>query len=89
MNAYLGIDLGSVTTKVVALDADNRILDSQYIRTQGRPIEAVQQGYNTAGVEEDHAHRPKPVRCCLFDPRSTTPDWNWPWPTIERRCRPR
>ncbi len=49
MKIYLGIDLGSVTTKVVALTEDDQILDSHYLRTQGRPIESVQEGISAVG----------------------------------------
>ncbi len=44
MHAYLGIDVGSVTTKVIALDEGYTVLDSLYLRTRGRPLEVVQQG---------------------------------------------
>jgi len=37
----LGIDIGSVTAKVVVLDEDNRIIESRYIRTHGQPVETV------------------------------------------------
>jgi predicted CoA-substrate-specific enzyme activase len=39
---YLGIDVGSVTTKVVALDAaTGEVLEHIYIRTQGDPIGSI------------------------------------------------
>ena len=41
---YLGIDVGSITTKVVLLDEKDRLLAKAYIRNNGRPIEAIQQG---------------------------------------------
>lgn len=41
MNAYLGIDIGSISTKGVIIDEDNNILASSYIWTQGNPMEAV------------------------------------------------
>lgn len=41
MNAYLGIDVGSVSTNLVLMDQDNRILQAIYIRTQGQPILSV------------------------------------------------
>ena len=44
MNVFLGIDVGSVTTKVVALDESDQVLGSLYLRTRGKPIEAVQRG---------------------------------------------
>lgn len=44
MDTYLGIDVGSVTTKVVVLDEGYAVLDSLYLRTRGKPLEVVQQG---------------------------------------------
>ena len=41
MNAYLGIDIGSISTKGVIIDEDNNILTSSYIWTEGNPIKAV------------------------------------------------
>ncbi len=41
MNAYLGIDVGSISTKGVIIDNENHILASSYIWTQGNPMEAV------------------------------------------------
>ncbi len=42
-HAYLGIDVGSISTKGVIIDKDNNILSSQYIWTQGDPIHAVKE----------------------------------------------
>ncbi|HUI53914.1 MAG TPA: acyl-CoA dehydratase activase [Bryobacteraceae bacterium] len=42
--AYLGLDIGSVSTNVVAIDEFGRVIHDVYLRTAGRPIEAVQQG---------------------------------------------
>lgn len=39
--AYLGIDIGSISTKGVIIDSDNRILAKDYIWTKGDPICAV------------------------------------------------
>jgi predicted CoA-substrate-specific enzyme activase len=44
MGYYLGIDVGSITTKLVVLSGDDRVLAKSYIRNSGRPIEAIQQG---------------------------------------------
>ena len=44
MEAYLGVDVGSVTTKFAVLDKDNQLVSTLYILTQGKPIEMVQQG---------------------------------------------
>jgi predicted CoA-substrate-specific enzyme activase len=41
---YLGIDVGSVSTNVVAIDQNNRVLSKQYIRTNGQPLESVKTG---------------------------------------------
>ena len=42
--AYLGIDVGSVSTNVVAMDEWGRVIHDVYLRTAGRPVDAVQQG---------------------------------------------
>lgn len=44
MQAYLGIDVGSVTTKIVLMGQDQTILDSVYLRTQGQPTINIQKG---------------------------------------------
>lgn len=38
---YLGVDIGSISTKAVIIDEDNNIILSKYIWTEGNPIEAV------------------------------------------------
>lgn len=38
--AYLGIDIGSISTKGVIIDEENRIVASSYLYTEGNPIEA-------------------------------------------------
>ncbi len=47
MKAYLGVDVGSVTTKFAVLDEANEVVEELYIRTQGRPIKVVQDGLKT------------------------------------------
>ena len=49
MDAYLGIDVGSVTTKFAVLDAQGSLITSLYTRTQGRPIETTQTGIRQIG----------------------------------------
>lgn len=44
MGHYLGIDVGSITTKLVVLNEGDQVLAKCYIRNSGRPIEAIQQG---------------------------------------------
>ncbi len=41
LNAFLGIDVGSISTKAVILDEGNAILAQEYIWTEGNPIGAV------------------------------------------------
>lgn len=41
---YLGIDVGSVTTKVALVDEKGKFVDSYMLRTSGKPVMAVQQG---------------------------------------------
>ena len=49
MEVYLGIDVGSVTTKFAALDAADDLLASLYLPTSGKPVAAVQQGLKRIG----------------------------------------
>ncbi len=44
MEVYLGIDVGSVTTKFAALNQNNELLTTLYQLTEGKPIEMVQHG---------------------------------------------
>lgn len=39
--AYLGIDVGSISTKGVVIDRDAQVLASRYLRTQGSPVVAI------------------------------------------------
>lgn len=41
MNCYLGVDIGSISTKGVIIDENQNILVSDYIWTQGNPVDAV------------------------------------------------
>ena len=41
MDLYLGVDIGSISTKGVIIDNDNKIVASSYIWTEGNPIRAV------------------------------------------------
>ena len=44
METYLGIDVGSVTTKLVVLDKNDELITHTYLLTQGKPIEMLQLG---------------------------------------------
>ena len=41
MNCYLGIDIGSISTKGVIIDESNKIIAKEYIWTEGNPVNAV------------------------------------------------
>lgn len=41
---YLGIDVGSVSTNIVAVDENFRLISKQYMRTNGQPVETVKLG---------------------------------------------
>ena len=41
--AYLGIDIGSISTKGVVIDKDNNIVVSTYLWTRGNPLKAVKE----------------------------------------------
>ena len=44
MKVYLGIDVGSVTTKIAGLDENDELITHTYLPTQGKPIEMTQLG---------------------------------------------
>jgi predicted CoA-substrate-specific enzyme activase len=44
LKAYLGVDVGSISTNVVVIDQKFRVLEKAYLMTAGRPLEAVKQG---------------------------------------------
>src|SRR5574344_2781123 len=41
---FLGIDVGSVTTKLALVDENSKYIDSIMLRTAGKPVRAVQEG---------------------------------------------
>lgn len=51
IEAYLGVDVGSISTNVVVIDKEMRVLSKQYLMTAGRPLEAIRQGLEGAGKE--------------------------------------
>ena len=44
LNVYLGIDVGSVTTKMALVNEQGKYIDSYMLKTAGKPVEAVQKG---------------------------------------------
>ena len=55
MKAYMGVDVGSVSTNLVLIDARNQVIAYEYLRTMGDPIKAVQSGLAKikAGIPDD------------------------------------
>jgi predicted CoA-substrate-specific enzyme activase len=49
--AYLGLDVGSISTNLVVIDEEERVLAKRYLMTAGRPIEAIRQGLREIGEE--------------------------------------
>jgi predicted CoA-substrate-specific enzyme activase len=49
--AYLGVDVGSISTNVVLIDTDKKVLARRYLMTAGQPIEAVRKGLAEVGEE--------------------------------------
>ena len=43
---YLGVDVGSVSTNIVIIDEAGEVIEKLYLRTNGKPIEAVTEGLN-------------------------------------------
>ncbi len=48
-SVYLGIDIGSTSTKAVLVDGEKQVLAGFYTRTSGRPVEATQTILETIG----------------------------------------
>jgi len=51
LEAYLGLDVGSISTNLVVIDQKKRVLAKRYLMTAGRPIEAVRIGLQEIGEE--------------------------------------
>jgi predicted CoA-substrate-specific enzyme activase len=51
IESYLGIDIGSVSTNLVVIDAAGNLLKEIYLPTQGRPIEVVDRGLKEIEAE--------------------------------------
>ncbi len=53
VEAYVGVDIGSISTNVVVIDRDNNVLARRYLMTASQPIEAVKRGLHEVGQELD------------------------------------
>ncbi len=49
--AYLGIDIGSISTNLAVIDEQGRLFAKRYLMTAGRPIEAVKLGLTEIGED--------------------------------------
>ena len=49
--AYLGVDVGSISTNLVVIDEERNVLAKRYLMTEGRPLEAVKRGLGEIGAE--------------------------------------
>jgi len=61
--AYLGVDVGSISTNVVLIDEQNRVIARRYLPTAGRPLEAVRRGLREVGAEVGDRVRVQAVGC--------------------------
>ncbi len=48
---YLGVDVGSISTKVVLMDAQQRVVARRYLFTEGKPLEAVTRALREVAAE--------------------------------------
>jgi predicted CoA-substrate-specific enzyme activase len=44
IKVYLGLDIGSLSTNLVLIDEQHRVLSRRYLPTAGKPLEAIQKG---------------------------------------------
>ncbi|MBN2480278.1 MAG: hypothetical protein JXB19_00940 [Bacteroidales bacterium] len=44
IDAYLGIDVGSLSTNLAVIDDENRVIARRYLPTAGKPLDAIQKG---------------------------------------------
>ena len=55
--AYLGIDIGSISTKGVVIDEDNKILADSYLWTNGNPIQGVKNVLEELSKQISHEYQ--------------------------------
>ena len=59
MDGYLGVDVGSVTTKCAVITENGELIAYNYLCTQGKPVPAGKQG-----LREVRGQLPANVRIC-------------------------
>lgn len=52
---YLGVDVGSVSTDLVLLDEKKQVIEKLYLRTKGKPITAIQEGFRILKNKYDNS----------------------------------
>ena len=53
VEGYIGIDVGSISTKGVVMERDGRVVASRYLRTQGNPISSIRRLLSELGAQVD------------------------------------
>ncbi len=51
VKAFLGIDVGSLSTNVAVIDEENNVLARRYLPTASKPLEAIKRGLSEIGPE--------------------------------------
>jgi predicted CoA-substrate-specific enzyme activase len=64
VDVFVGIDVGSISTNVVAVDTQGRVLAREYLMTGGRPLAAVTDGLYRAGQTLAAGAKGRPVTVC-------------------------
>ena len=57
VRAYLGVDVGSISTNLVVIDEEKNVLAKRYLMTEGRPLEAVKRGLDEIGPRSGTSSR--------------------------------
>lgn len=64
LDVWLGVDIGSTSTKAVLIDRESEVLAGLYTRTAGRPLKAVQAIFKQIdGIQEREGVQFRVVRC--------------------------
>ncbi len=65
-DAFLGIDIGSVTCKFVLMDTDGNVLSSVFLRNRGSPIESAKAGMSKLreNIEQSDELQEYAIRSC-------------------------
>jgi predicted CoA-substrate-specific enzyme activase len=65
IDVFVGVDVGSISTNVVAVDSDGHVLAREYLMTAGRPLAAVTDAlYRVGSTLEERADGGVRVRGC-------------------------